>query len=42
LQDINFTIEKGEFVAIVGFSGSGKTTLMNLLSGLVPPDAGTV
>jgi nitrate/nitrite transport system ATP-binding protein len=42
LADINLMIEKGEFVAIVGFSGSGKTTLMNLLSGLVPPDAGTV
>jgi nitrate/nitrite transport system ATP-binding protein len=42
LSDINLEIEKGEFVAIVGFSGSGKTTLMNLLSGLATPDKGSV
>ena len=42
LADINLEIERGEFVAIVGFSGSGKTTLMNLLSGLAKPDAGVV
>lgn len=42
LHDINLSIGKGEFVAIVGFSGSGKTTLMNLLSGLALPDQGTV
>jgi nitrate/nitrite transport system ATP-binding protein len=42
LADINLEVERGEFVAIVGFSGSGKTTLMNLLSGLAKPDAGAV
>jgi nitrate/nitrite transport system ATP-binding protein len=42
LADINLEIEKGEFVAIVGFSGSGKTTLMNLLSGLATADSGSV
>ena len=42
LKDINLSIEKGEFVAIVGFSGAGKTTLMSILAGLVKPDAGTV
>jgi len=42
LADINLEIEKGEFVAIVGFSGSGKTTLMNLLSGLTTADSGSV
>jgi nitrate/nitrite transport system ATP-binding protein len=42
LKDIDLLIEKGEFVAIVGYSGAGKTTLMNLISGLARPDAGTV
>lgn len=42
LSDINLEVEKGEFVAIVGFSGAGKTTLMNLLSGLATPDSGSV
>jgi ABC-type lipoprotein export system ATPase subunit len=34
LQDINLTIEEGEFVSIVGKSGSGKSTLLNLIGGL--------
>jgi nitrate/nitrite transport system ATP-binding protein len=42
LADINLEVERGEFVAIVGFSGSGKTTLINLLSGLCTPDKGAV
>jgi len=41
LQDINLSIEKGEFVAIVGFSGAGKTTLISLIAGLLKPDCGT-
>src|SRR6267154_2151498 len=42
LKDINLNIEKGEFVAIVGFSGAGKTTLISLIAGLLQPDSGTV
>lgn len=42
LQGVNLTIERGEFVAIVGYSGSGKTTLISLIAGLVQPDEGTV
>lgn len=42
LADINLEVERGEFVAIVGFSGAGKTTLVNLLSGLAFPDKGRV
>ncbi|KAF0176375.1 MAG: nitrate ABC transporter ATP-binding protein [Limisphaerales bacterium] len=41
LRDINFTVEKGEFVAIVGYSGAGKTTLISLIAGLLRPDTGT-
>jgi len=41
LKDINLSIEKGEFVAIVGFSGAGKSTLINLITGLLKPDSGT-
>ena len=36
------TVDKGEFVSIVGFMGCGKSTLLNLLAGVVEPDSGTV
>lgn len=42
LDDVNLSIEAGEFVAIVGYSGTGKTTLMSILAGLRKPDAGQV
>lgn len=40
LQDINFCVEKGEFVAVVGPSGSGKSTLMNIIGALDRPSQG--
>ena len=42
LKNVNFTIEKGEYVAIMGESGSGKTTLLNILAALDKATAGTV
>src|SRR3954463_12309622 len=42
LRDVNLTIERGGFVAIVGYSGSGKTTLISLIAGLQRPDTGIV
>ena len=42
IQNLDFEVADGEFVAIVGPSGCGKTTLMNIMAGFLAPDSGTV
>jgi len=39
---VDFRVNKGEVLALIGSNGAGKTTLVNLVSGLIPPDSGTI
>ena len=42
LEDVSFSVERGEFIGIIGHTGSGKSTLMQHLNGLLKPTAGSV
>ncbi|MFJ1268494.1 AAA-associated domain-containing protein [Legionella lytica] len=42
LEDVNFKLQEGEIVALLGKSGSGKSTLLRIIAGLIPPSSGTV
>jgi nitrate/nitrite transport system ATP-binding protein len=42
LRDINLTVQKGEFITLIGHSGCGKSTLLNLIAGLLEPTSGAL
>lgn len=42
LKNVNFSVDEGEFVALVGPSGCGKTTMLSLISGLITPSSGEI
>ncbi|MEE8415073.1 MAG: ATP-binding cassette domain-containing protein [Desulfobacterales bacterium] len=42
MDSVNFMVEKGEFVTIIGSNGAGKSTLLNLIAGTYPPDEGSI
>ena len=42
VDGVNFTVNQGEVLALIGSNGAGKTTLVNLVSGLLPPDSGQI
>ena len=42
LEDINFSVEKGQFISVVGPNGSGKSTLVKLLNGILTASSGEV
>ncbi|MBQ2691042.1 MAG: ATP-binding cassette domain-containing protein, partial [Clostridia bacterium] len=42
VDHVNFSMEKGDFVSIIGRSGSGKSTMLNLIAGLLDPTEGSI
>ena len=42
LQDVSFSVERGEFIGVIGHTGSGKSTLMQHLNGLLKPTSGEI
>ena len=42
LQDVNLTVNQGEFICVIGHSGCGKSTLLNMVSGFTQPTSGSV
>jgi branched-chain amino acid transport system ATP-binding protein len=42
VDGVTFTVAEGEVLALIGSNGAGKTTLVNLISGLIPPDSGSI
>jgi nitrate ABC transporter ATP-binding subunit len=42
LRDVNLTIQRGEFISLIGHSGCGKSTLLNMIAGLLPQTTGTI
>lgn len=42
LNDVTFKIYKGEKIGVIGYNGAGKSTLLNVITGIYPPDSGTV
>src|SRR5512136_2971861 len=42
IQDLDYYVEKGEILGLIGPNGSGKTTTLNLLTGFLKPDSGTI